>query len=99
MFTIHFCKSKYLNYKPIVIKQNADNFDSQIRGYHCGLTNNSFQLIDIIATRNISKHAFTLQENLKVDYFKNLPTSLALYEKRLGDNPWFAGDKVIKCER
>lgn len=37
-------------------------------------------------------------ETLKDDYFKNLPTSLALYEKKLGDNPWFAGEKLTVAD-
>ena len=34
------------------------------------------------------------QEKLKDDYFKNVRASLALFEKKLGDKLWFAGDKV-----
>nr|AEW46330.1 mu glutathione S-transferase [Ruditapes philippinarum] len=32
--------------------------------------------------------------SLKDEYFKNVQTSLALFEKKLGDNKWSTGDKV-----
>lgn len=37
------------------------------------------------------------QETLKGDYFKNVQNSLALFEKKLGNNDWFAGNKVCTC--
>nr|APX42722.1 glutathione S-transferase [Corbicula fluminea] len=37
-------------------------------------------------------------ENLKVDYFKNIGTQLAAFEKKLGDNKWFAGNEVTVAD-
>jgi len=31
---------------------------------------------------------------LKGDYFKNVLTQLSAFEKKLGNNKWFAGNKV-----
>ena len=35
-----------------------------------------------------------LQESIKGDYFEGVAPTLALFEKRLGDNDWFVGNKV-----
>lgn len=37
-------------------------------------------------------------ESLKGDYFKNIPTALALFEKKLENSLWFAGDKITVCD-
>lgn len=37
------------------------------------------------------------QEKWKPDYFKDIPTKLAQFERHLGDNDWFAGNKVSTC--
>ncbi|KAJ8301663.1 hypothetical protein KUTeg_020650 [Tegillarca granosa] len=37
-------------------------------------------------------------EKIKTDYLKKLPGALETFQNFLGDNPWFAGQKITVCD-
>lgn len=51
--------------------------------------------------QGVVKITYTSVENYekwKPEYFKNIPTKLAQFENHIGDNDWFAGNKVTAAD-